>query len=161
MNTYRYKAVSKQGAKVSGVVEGYDEFDAVSRIKENCAFVVDISQVKEKNGILTMELGSKRVKAKSLSVMCSQFSVLIHSGLSVNRIVDIISKQTSDKKLAKILVSVAEDVSAGHSLASSFESHSDSIPIALIETVRAGEESGSLEKSFSKLSVHFITQKWC
>ena len=155
MNTYRYKAVSKQGAKVSGVVEGYDEFDAVSRIKENCAFVVDISQVKEKNGILTMELGSKRVKAKSLSVMCSQFSVLIHSGLSVNRIVDIISKQTSDKKLAKILVSVAEDVSAGHSLASSFESHSDSIPIALIETVRAGEESGSLEKSFSKLSAYF------
>ncbi len=155
MNTYRYKAVSKQGAKVNGVVEAYDEFDAVARIKDTCSFVTDISQVKEKNGILTMEIGSKKVKAKALSLMCSQFSVLIHSGLSLNRIVEIVAHQTADKKLSKILLKVTEDVSAGHSLASSFENQGPELPVAMIETIRAGEESGSLENSFSKLAVYF------
>ncbi|MCI2000461.1 MAG: type II secretion system F family protein [Clostridia bacterium] len=155
MSTYQYKAVSKDGAKVSGVIEAYDEYDAVVKVKENCAYVTNISQVKEKSGILTMEIGSGKVKQKSLSIMCSQFSVLIRSGLSITRTVKMITDQTKDKKLKKILEQVSQDVSAGHSLASSFESKGPKLPATMIETIRAGEESGALDKSFDKLAVYF------
>lgn len=155
MNTYQYKAVSKNGIKVSGVVEAYDEYDAVTKVKESCSYVTNISQVKEKSGILTMEVGSGKVKAKPLSIMCSQFAVLIRSGLSITRTVNMIEAQTTDKKLKKILKFVAQDVAAGHSLASSFESNGPKLPTTMIETIRAGEESGALERSFDKLALYF------
>jgi len=155
LNTYQYKAISKNGAKVSGVIEGYDEFDAVAKVKESCSYITDISKVREKSGLLTMDIGSGKIKPKSLSIMCSQFAVLIRSGLSITRAVKLIADQTADKRLKKILVQVAEDVAAGHSLASSFESKGPGLPTTMIETIRAGEESGSLERSFDKLSLYF------
>lgn len=155
MNTYQYKAVSKSGVKGSGVVEAYDEYDAVTKIKENYSYVTEISQVKGKSGLLTLEIGSGKIKPKSLSIMCSQFSVLIRSGLNITRTVKMIADQTNDKKLKKILIQVADDVAAGHSLASSFENKGPKLPTTMIETIRAGEESGALEKSFDKLALYF------
>lgn len=155
LNTYRYRAISKQGAKVNGVVEAQNEYDAVTRIKEHCDFVTDIRQVQEKNGLLTKEIGSKKPKAKSLSLMCSQFSVLLQSGLNIRRVVETVAGQTTDKKLKKVLAKVAEDVGSGYSLAGSMENQGDYFPIALIETVRAGEESGALEHSFARLTTYY------
>ena len=69
MITYKYKAISKDGAQVSGIVEAYDEYAAVAQIKETCRLVTKITPVQEKSSILTKELGSKRVNLKALSVM--------------------------------------------------------------------------------------------
>jgi type IV pilus assembly protein PilC len=147
--------VSKNGSKVTGVMEGYDEYDAVSKIKESCSYVTSIAQVKEKKGILTMEIGSGKVKPKPLSIMCSQFAVLIRSGISITRTVKMVADQTTDKKLKKILQKVSQDVAGGHSLAVSFENNGPNLSTTMIETIRAGEESGALEKSFDKLALYF------
>lgn len=155
MQTYRYKAISKQGAKVNGVVEAQNEYDAVTRIRENCSVVTDIREVQEKSGLLTKEVGKKKPKPKALSLMCSQFTVLLQSGLNIRRVVETVSTQTSDKKLRKILANVAEDVGSGYSLAGSLENQGDYFPIALIETVRAGEESGALEHAFARLTAYY------
>lgn len=155
MFTYRYRAISKQGAKVNGFIEAYNEFDAVTRIKEHCDFVTEIHLVEAKKGLLTKEIGHQKPKAKTLSLMCSQFSVLLESGLNIRRVTEIVSDQTADKKLKKILKNVAEDVGGGYSLASSFENQNGYFPVTLIETVRAGYESGSLEKAFSRLTTYF------
>nr|WP_294681526.1 type II secretion system F family protein [uncultured Anaerotignum sp.] len=155
MQTYRYKALSKQGAKVNGVVEAQNEYEAVVQIKEHCSVVTDIWKVKEKNSILTKEIGSKKPSPKILSMMCSQFSVLLQSGLNIRRVVETVSAQTSDKRLRKILADVAEDVGGGYSLAGAFENQGNYFPIALIETVRAGEESGALEHSFERLTSYY------
>lgn len=155
MQTYRYRAISKQGAKVNGVVEAQNEYDAVTRIKEHCDIVTDIRQVQEKSGLLTKEVGAKKPKAKALSLMCSQFSVLLQSGLNIRRVVETVAGQTTDKKLKKVLSKVAEDVGSGYSLAGSMENQGDYFPVALIETVRAGEESGALERSFERLTTYY------
>ena len=48
MATYKYTAISKDGVKVSGVVEGFNEFDAVDRIKQDCDIVLKLTEVEEK-----------------------------------------------------------------------------------------------------------------
>ena len=56
MATYKYTAISKDGVKVSGVVEGFNEFDAVDRIKQDCDIVLKLTEVEEKKpGLLSME----------------------------------------------------------------------------------------------------------
>ena len=47
MATYKYTAISKDGVKVSGVVEGFNEFDAVDRIKQDCDIVLKLTEVAE------------------------------------------------------------------------------------------------------------------
>ena len=43
MTTYRYRGQSLDGAKVTGVIRAYDEFEAVSQLRDRCAFSVPSS----------------------------------------------------------------------------------------------------------------------
>lgn len=156
MKIYKYKAQSLNGKTVNGVIEAYDEFDAVTRIKQECPIVVSVEEQKEKSGLLSKDIGGKKkIKLKQLALLCKQFSIIIGSGLPMVRAIELVAAQTEEKSLKRILQDVAGDVAAGHSLADSFERKSEQIPITFIETVRAGEESGTLETSFENLYDYF------
>ncbi|MBR3202349.1 MAG: type II secretion system F family protein [Solobacterium sp.] len=157
MVTYKYSAMSPDGAKVNGVIEAIDEFAAVERIKATCPVVLSISEVKsaDENSILNMEIGSNKVDPKSLSVMCSQFATILSAGVDVASCMEMIGNQTEDKKLKKMLLNSAKDVAQGNSIAASMEKNCPGLPVTFIETVRAGELSGTLEDSFATLQTYF------
>jgi type IV pilus assembly protein PilC len=67
----------------------------------------------------------------------------------------MIANQTEDKKLKAMLDSSAQDVAQGASVAASFEKNCQGLPVTFIETVRAGELSGTLENSFHTLEVYY------
>lgn len=160
MVTYKYDAISKDGKQVSGVVEGYNEFDAVERIKSTCNVVLKITAVKEKKpGILNSDIGGAKLNTKAFTVMCSQFAIILRSGIPIGRTVHLIAQKTSDKHLKSVLLQVAEDVEAGRSLAASFAERGEKLlPAIFIETIRAGEESGSLDRSFETMYQHYDKQ---
>ena len=153
MATYKYTAISKDGVKVSGVVEGFNEFDAVDRIKQDCDIVLKLTEVEEKKpGLLSMEIGGNRLNAKAFSLMCAQFSIILQSGIPIGRTVRLIGDKMTDKKLKGILKKVTEDVEAGRSVATSFQERGGKLlPAVFIETIRAGEESGNLSKAFETM----------
>jgi len=158
--TYKYTAISKDGVKVSGVVEGFNEFDAVDRIKQDCDIVLKLTEVEEKKpGLLSMEIGGNRLNAKAFSLMCAQFSIILQSGIPIGRTVRLIGDKMTDKKLKGILKKVAEDVEAGRSVAASFQERGGKLlPAVFIETIRAGEESGNLSKAFETMYQHYDKQ---
>ena len=160
MATYKYTAISKDGVKVSGVVEGFNEFDAVDRIKQDCDIVLKLTEVEEKKpGLLSMEIGGNRLNAKAFSLMCAQFSIILQSGITIGRTVRLIGDKMTDKKLKGILKKVAEDVEAGRSVAASFQERGGKLlPAVFIETIRAGEESGNLSKAFETMYQHYDKQ---
>ncbi|MBR3290435.1 MAG: type II secretion system F family protein [Clostridia bacterium] len=154
MTTFKYEALSASGAKVNGSIEAYDKLDAIAKIRENGETVIKISEQKGM-GILSMDIGGGKIKLPALSLLCSQFSIILSSGLPLVRAVELVANQTTDKTLRQLLYSVAGDVSAGHSLADSFEDRGPTLPTTFIETVRAGEKSGNLENSFARLEKYY------
>ena len=160
MVTFKYQAISKNGEKVSGVVEAFNEPDAVERIKQTCNVVLRLAEVKSKRtGFLNMEIGKPKLNAKAFTVMCSQFAIILRAGIPIARTVHLIADKTSDKPLKNMLVQVAEDVEAGRSIASAFAERGDKLlPQIFIETIRAGEESGSLDRSFETMYLHYDKQ---
>jgi len=153
---YKYRALSADGTKVSGVIDAYDEFEAVDKIKQSYNIVEYIKVLDSKKIGLNMTIGVSKIKEKALALMCSQFSIVLRAGLPIVRCVELIAEQTSDRELNKLLKLVAEDVATGYGLAQSFENKGGKrLPTTLIETVRSGEESGTLELSFAKLSTYF------
>ncbi len=160
MPAYKYTAISRDGVKVSGIVEGFDQFDAVDRIKRDCDIILKITEIKEKKqGILNMEIGGNKLNAKAFSLMCSQFSIILKSGIPIGRTVRLIGEKMTDKKLKSILSQVAEDVEAGRSISQSFQERGGKLmPPVFIETIHAGEESGNLAKAFDTMYQHYDKQ---
>ena len=71
MTTYRYRGQSLDGAKVTGVIRAYDEFEAVSQLRDRCAFITKIEPVKEKQGNPLTRPVNTRIREKELAMLCS------------------------------------------------------------------------------------------
>lgn len=154
MTTYKYKGLSPDGAKLSGVIKAYNEFEAVAQLRETCSVITKIEEVKETQS-WNKQIGTKKIKDKELAIICSQFAIILTSGLPIVRCVEMVAAQARTKELQKMLKKVAEDVSGGYSLAQSFENNATGFPTTFIETVRAGEQSGTLEECFEKLHKYY------
>ena len=159
MTTFKYQVVSHDGAKATGVIEAYDQMDAVTKIKQTYPVITKIEEVKEGDGILNIEIGGNKVDTKAFNLMCSQFAIILDAGIPIGRTVKLIGQKMSDKKLKKLLNQVSEDVEGGRSLAAAFEAHGARfLPLTFIETIRAGEESGNLAGAFRTVYEHYDKQ---
>ena len=118
MTTFKYKGLSPDGAKVAGVIKAYDEYEAVAQLRETCSVVTKIEPVPEqRSGPIT--IGRRRIKDKELAILCSQFSIILTSGLPIVRCVEMVAAQARTREVRQLLERVAEDVSGGYSPASS------------------------------------------
>ena len=155
MKTFRYKAISPDNIKVSGVIKAYDEYEAVTKLRETCSIVTGIEEVQDSKATGAANPKKLKIKEKELALMCSQFEIILSSGLPVGRCVQMVAAQSKNKAINRMLLSVAEDIEGGYSMASSFEKNAPSLPRTFIETVRAGEQSGTLEKCFARLHRYY------
>jgi type IV pilus assembly protein PilC len=159
LTTYSYKALTAEGIETKGVVQAQDEYAAVRQIKQKCPIVTSLTPVNSDmtklKQMLSTDIGSPRIKTRALALMCSQFAITLQSGMPIGRAIDMIAKQTEDKKLRKILTDAAEDVLGGSTLTSAFEKYEEAFPLTFLETIRAGEVSGTLENSFTKMHRYY------
>ncbi|MCR5403311.1 MAG: type II secretion system F family protein [Butyrivibrio sp.] len=162
MAKFKYSAVSKDGKKVSGIIEGFNELDAVSRIKQTHTIVLQIHEVKEKaeeGNFLTRDFGGNKLDEKSFTLMCSQFSVILKAGVPLRRTCELIADKMTNKPLKRVLTKVADDVEGGRSIAASFADQGKKLfPVTFVETIRAGEESGNLDVAFDSMAKHYKKQ---
>lgn len=161
MNTFRYTGTTSSGAPVEGVVEAFDQQDALAKAKEHCRVVVSVEPVAggKVHDVMNLDIGELisggKIKDKSLALLCSQLSIELKAGLPIVSAIRLVAENEEDKKLKKILDEVADDVHSGNGLADSFASRGPTLPRTFIETIRAGEESGTLDDTFIKLQKYY------
>ena len=164
MTTYRYEGISSSGAKVEGIVEAFDKQDAVNKARENCRVLVKVEAAgnAKANAILNADIGDLisggKIKAKPLSLLCSQLAIELKAGLPLVSALRLVAENEEDKKIKKLVSEVADDVHAGNTLAESFATRGPKLPRTFIETIRAGEESGKLDDTFSRLEKFYEDQ---
>jgi type IV pilus assembly protein PilC len=151
MKTFNYKVRSESGAAIDGVAEANTLEEAVVALKD-AGFIVETIEETSSNRDIDLRLGGRKAKENSLAIMCNQFAIILTAGMPIVRTLQLVANQTEDKTLKKILNDVADDISAGYSLADSFAKHGEGLPTTFIETVRAGENSGNLDTVFRRLS---------
>ena len=155
MPTYKYEGAYASGEKVSGVVEAVSRTDAVNQIRQSCEIVLSIKEV-PKSAARDPLSRLQKINAKSLSLTCQQFAIILKAGLPLVQTVDLVAGQSEDKALQRLLRQVSEDVSNGWALSYSLEQRgAKSLPVTFRETVRAGEESGDLQAAFQRMADYF------
>ena len=160
MENYKYTAKSRSGEKVTGIIEAFNEFDAVDKIKREGNIVLKLTPVKDPEegggGFLSADIGGNKLDSKAFTMMCSQFAIILKSGVPISRTVQLIADKTTNKPLKRMLKKVAEDVEAGRSLSDAFAERGEKLlPTTFVETIRAGEETGNLDQSFESIYEHF------
>lgn len=155
MPTFTYTGITAAGQQIDGVVEAFDEIEAMERAREQCRVVQSVVPVREGKNLLSMDITKPKAKQKNLAVMCAQFATILNAGVPAARATSLVADQVTDKYLKRVLADVTADVASGHSLAESFQSKGENLPRVFIETVRAGEESGHLPESFQRLHGYF------
>lgn len=156
MQTYSYRAKSKNGTELRGVVQAVDRYEAAEKIRTSAPVIMELTEVRDKaDNIFTRDIGSNRVDLKNLSVLCNQVAITLRSGITLARCLQMIGEQSEDKMLRKMMLSTAEDVSAGNGVAASMERNCPQLPATFIETISAGEESGNIEHSFDVMAKYY------
>jgi len=108
---------------------------------------------KEKKGLnFEIKLRPGKVKLKEIAVFSRQFATMVNSGLPILRALTILADQTSNAELAKVLVSVRNDVEQGASLSSAMAKHPRVFNDLYIAMVRSGETGGMLDDVMLRLA---------
>src|SRR3954468_2355020 len=125
--TFEYSVRDKSGKLVSGTLEADSQAAVATRLKSMGYATVSIRNAKSgvNKEIKIPGFGGKKVKLKDLAVMSRQFATMINSGLSLLRALTILSEQTQNPGLAKVLVEVRNDVETGSSLSAGLAKHPD------------------------------------
>ena len=84
--------------------------------------------------------------------MSRQFAVMINSSLSLLRALTILSEQTENTELARVLTVVRNDVETGQALSAAMGKHPDAFPPLMVNMIRAGEIGGFLDSVLLQLA---------
>ena len=158
MPTFSYRALGRDGKEVRGVLQAETETAAATRVRDSYPVLLSISREAEKKkqtSLLQMEIGNKQIRTKDLSILCSQFAITLRSGMSISRSMQMLAGQCSDKRLRRVMAEAATEVAAGSTVAAALEKHRERFPLTFIETIRAGEQSGTLDQSFERLHKYY------
>ena len=155
METFSYKAVDASGKDVKGAVEAESRDEAARKINEQGFTPVSIA----KQGALDKDvnvsfLGKKKIPARDMSVFCRQFSSILKAGVSVINALEMLSEQTENKKLQEAIKRTQDSVEKGETLSDSMKQNEE-FPSILVDMVKAGEASGSLENSLTRMAIQF------
>jgi type IV pilus assembly protein PilC len=149
--TYEYKVRDRAGNLVSGQLIGDSEGLVMTKLREMGMTPIE---VKKANAGLKMEINLRpgRVKLKDLAVFSPQFATMVNSGLPILRALSILSDQTQNKELQKVLVQVRLDVEQGASLSGAMERHPKAFSDLYVAMVKAGETGGVLDNVLLRLA---------
>ena len=154
MAEFIYNIITPDGKKKKGRIEAKTKDLAVAKLKEEKNTVTSIS---EAGGVFKkVNFGfGKRVKPRDFSVFCHQFVSIIGAGVTIVEAFQMLADQTENKALKFAVQQTHDDISKGDPLAVAMRRRSGVFPDMLCNMVEAGEASGSLDKSFSRMAIQF------
>jgi type IV pilus assembly protein PilC len=149
MLTFNYTARDTASNKsVKGTIQADSENAAAKLLMAQHIIPTKITATGEKGGL---KFGS-RVSSKDRVIFTRQLATMINAGLPLAQSLNTVEEQTSNKTLKQIIGGVIGDINGGMSLADAFAKYPKVFDQVFIALVRAGETSGTLDKSLERLA---------
>lgn len=157
---FRYTALKKNGERVTGIFETTDKSKVLEYLYANDLsplYIDEVTPFLDLQGLKEINIGGFPLKEKVFLV--KQFSVMLTAGIPISKILEVLAAQTDYYPLKKILEEVHDDVTSGKSLYESFAKHKELFDDVTLALIQAGEESGSLDRIFRKLSKDYTQRQ--
>lgn len=150
MTAWRYVAVDTRGNRHRGEMEAEHARAVRARLREQGLLAEEITT---RDAPTTSVLTSgRRVPPLALALFSRQFSTLLLAGLTIERALAALVEEQGPDRLRGVLLSVHQDVLAGHGLGQTLQRHARAFPRYYAAIVQAGEEAGALPQVMAKLA---------
>lgn len=154
MPVFEYKAIeSKTNERKEGVIDAPVIDSAIASLQKRGLVITNIRPQKE-----TFETINKaipflnKVKTKDLVILSQQMATLFESRVSALQVFKLVGSETENPLLQDVLVEVADDIQGGLTISKALAKHPNVFSPFYINMVKAGEESGKLDKVFRFLA---------
>ena len=153
---FRYKAMTASGGMVSGVTDAVSVAAVVEWLRGQGHFPLQAEEQTEKSWSAWLPSGlrlSRQPSNEDLAFACQSLALLLHAGLGVERSLDILVGLGEMRRLRPMLLTILGRLRGGGSFADALAGE-QRLPRLLVSMVRAGELSGRLEATLSRLADH-------
>ncbi|OIP64111.1 MAG: type II secretion system protein GspF [Nitrospirae bacterium CG_4_9_14_3_um_filter_53_35] len=160
MPVYEYKALDKRGKTLTGIVDADSSQEARGKLREQEVYITDLSDTLSmpgKNRTAGITLFT-RISPIEVSILIRQISTLLNAGIPLVEALSAVIDQIDNKGLERILSQVRESVREGRSFADSLSPHTRAFSPLMVNMIRSGESSGSLEIVLLRLA-DFLEQQ--
>lgn len=147
MNIYIYTGLDKRGKRVSGKIEGEDAARIKKDLKDKGLYVINVS---EKGSVLpSFNFG---IKESELVLAMRELATFVSSGLPLDECLTGVTSQMKPGKLKKVFEDLQKKIREGKSFSEALRDFPQVFPGMIISMVRAGEETGTLDKILLRIS---------
>ncbi|MCU1437702.1 MAG: type secretion system family protein [Naasia sp.] len=158
VRTYTHRSRNATGKLVKGRVDAATEAAALGKLRTMGLAPVAIAEHAAGTGLqreIEIPGLNKGVGLKDLAVFSRQMATMLAAGLSLLRTLAILSEQTQNAKLKKIVGEVTQDVETGNALSAALGKHTRVFPPLMVNMVRAGETGGFLDQALASIATNF------
>jgi type IV pilus assembly protein PilC len=153
MARYKYEGRDARSSR-TGVIVATDKREAAMKLKSQGIRVKNLTEQAETTWTKEIVIG-KPVKRDQFIMFLRQFSTLLRAGVTILDAIRILSLQVESKPFKRILVTVHDELRVGGSLSEAFAKHPKVFEPLVVNLIRAGEMSGTIDDSLDRLAEHF------
>lgn len=147
MLRYRFEAVTYSGKTERGVVDG-ESVHAVRQMllaKQLVPISVDLENAWNRQSIWSKWFSeTKPLTRNELTILTKQLAILVRSGIQIDSALAVLSDETNQKHVKRILKSVASELQSGLSFSKAIASQPDSFDALYQGIISAAEHSGNM-----------------
>ncbi len=147
MATFRFKGFDESGGKRSGEIEADDVNLAQSQLEKDGLLITSIKE--QRSGGLSF---SNQPTLSDIEYFTSELSVLLESGLRVDKGLGILLRHMENQRLKPIIRQITTRLKSGVQLSEALAEHPKVFDELYTSLVRVGEESGDLAGVFKRLA---------
>ncbi len=93
-----------------------------------------------------------RISSRDLNIFTEQLATLVKSKVPLFEAINILSTQTENALLKKIILSVSSDLKDGKTLSEALANYPQVFPLLYVNMIRSGESGGVLDETLKRLA---------
>jgi len=151
---YKFSVLSETGNEINGIEQGsYSEIK--NRLKQKNYYLLSLEVDIFKS--IRFVLKKKTVKAQTLALFFEDLVNMLKTGIAMNEAVIALQESSIEPVLTKALSGIEDDLANGFSLTQAFK-ETKVFPWLVLNMLKVGEKSGSLEQVFEDLSKYYFRE---
>lgn len=150
---YKFKAIDANGKQIKSTVIASSDEGFYAELKRRNLQCIDFSIADSHSG-----KKYKRLNLKETASFCSQFSILIQTGVPITDALEELIKQEKKSSISNSYLFLLESVQKGTSLSQSMKDLGNVFPNVLVYMIEVGEKSSSLGEIMNQMSDYYTKE---
>ncbi len=153
---FQYKVQTKDGHIQEGVMEAPDRFSLTKQFRDQGTIPL---MIVEKRGAMEINIPFinnlfGKIKLSEKIIFTRNLSGMLTAGLPLSRALQVLHKQTKNKKFQNVVDELMKNIDKGGTLSDGMAKYPKVFSTLFVSMVRAGEESGKLAPALTEIGMN-------